>query len=76
MYAISNADLGIYLDAVKILKENAYPKVSYDIKPNGFAVDIIKTDYNMLSRIININDYELHFKNVRGYISSVELDLD
>jgi len=32
MYNISNADTAIYLDAKQILKENAYPKVSYTIK--------------------------------------------
>jgi len=28
-FAISNADVDIFLDAKRILKENAYPKVSY-----------------------------------------------
>jgi len=31
-YTLSNADTAIYLDALKVLKENAYPKVSYSLK--------------------------------------------
>ena len=29
-----------------------------------------------LNHIVGINDYELNFKNVKGYISNLTLDLD
>ena len=75
-YTISNADDAIYMDAISVEKENAYPKVSYTVELNIFDSDKIKTVYNKLGQIIHINDYELKFKNVQGYISRVEMDLD
>ena len=75
-YIISNADDAIYMDAISVEKENAYPKVSYTVELNIFDSDKIKTVYNKLGQIIHINDYELKFKNVQGYISRVEMDLD
>jgi len=52
------------------------PKVSYTIKPAIFNTSFMHTAYNKLNRIININDYELKFEGVQGYISSLELRLD
>lgn len=75
-YTISNADTSIYLDAIEVLKENAMPKVEYDVKPNVFATEYCETLYNKLGNIIRINDNELKFKNIRGYISGLTLDLD
>lgn len=75
-FKIGTMDNAIYLDAKEILKENAYPKVSYTIKPEIFDPTFIETAYNSLGRIVNINDYELKFENVQGYISSLSLDLD
>lgn len=75
-YTISNADTSIYLDAIEVLKENAMPKVEYDVKPNVFATKYCETLYNKLGNIIRINDNELKFKNIRGYISGLTLDLD
>ena len=75
-YVISNADISIYLDAIKVLKENAYPKVSYQIDVNLIDETIIKRAYDMLSHLVHINDNDLKFKNVHGYISKVTLDLD
>jgi hypothetical protein len=34
-YAISNANIAIYLDAIQVLKENSQPKVSYTVKINA-----------------------------------------
>jgi hypothetical protein len=34
-YTTSNANEAIYLDAVKVMKENAYPKVSYTVGLNA-----------------------------------------
>lgn len=75
-YTISNADTVIYLDAVKVLKENAYPKVSYSLKVLAANEDLIENAYNLLGRIANINDSDLKLRNVQGYISEVTLDLD
>ena len=75
-YTLSNADLSIYLDALQISKENAFPKVSYDIKPNVINSNFISTDYMALNRVVNINDIDLKFEDVKGYISKVEVHLE
>ena len=75
-YNISNADMNIYLDALKIMKENARPKVSYNVQLNLMNPQLIQTSYNLLNRIVHINDIELGFDNVQGYISSITLKLD
>ena len=75
-FNISNADINIYLDALKILKENSQPKVSYTIEPSVVDNEFLYSLYNRLCQICNINDTELHFKNVQGYISSLEIDCD
>lgn len=75
-YAISNADLDIYLDAKKILKENAYPKVSYEIEVSKWSPDLLKDLHSKLAQLVMINDTDLKLQNTFGYISSVTLDLD
>ena len=75
-YTISNASTSIYLDAVQVLKENAYPKVSYSLSPNIINKSILKKMYSFLNRIININDNELKLHDAFGYISEITLDLD
>lgn len=75
-FNLSNADTAIYLDAIQVLKENAYPKVSYTIDPSVVDEDFIYTLYNQLNRICNINDTDLKLENIQGYISELELDLD
>ena len=75
-YSLSTASTAIYLDAVQIAKENAYPKVSYTVDLTLYDPSIIYNIYNKLSRIVHINDVDLKFQNVQGYISEVELDLD
>ena len=75
-YILSNANTAIFLDALKVSKENAYPKVSYDIEVNILNHNLSRTLYRRLAQIIMINDVKLKFKNVYGYISSLELDLD
>lgn len=76
LFTISNADTAIYLDAVEVLKESSQPQVSYNLNVGLVQKDYIKTVYKMLNRIAHINDPELKFKNVQGYISKVVLDLD
>ena len=75
-YAISNSALLIYLDAIQVLKENAFPKVAYDITPSLVNKDFTKVAYKGLDKIAHINDYELKFEHVLGYISEMDLDLD
>ena len=75
-YTISNADTSIYLDAKKILKENAYPKVSYTIKLSTLNRKFMHNAYDRLCYIAHINDAELKFQNTMGYISQVDLNLD
>jgi len=61
---------------MKVAKENAYPKVEYDAKINNVNKEFIDNVYNTLGRIANINDAELKFRNVQGYISELDLSLD
>lgn len=75
-YILSNADNQIYLDALEISKENAYPKVEYTVAPNILNRDLSKTLYQKLATLVMINDVKLKLENVFGYISKVELDLD
>ena len=75
-YSISNADTSIYLDAIEVLKQNSQPKVSYEVKPNSYNLQYYNTLYNKLGNIVRINDEDLKFKNVRGYVSGLTLDLD
>ena len=75
-FTLSNAQTAIYLDAIQVLKENAYPKVSYKISPTLIHRDFHYTLYKTLNRIVNINDADLKFDNVQGYISELTLDLD
>jgi len=58
-YSLSNADTSIYLDALKIMKENAYPKVSYEVALCALDKRLIRTGYNKLNRIVHINDLDL-----------------
>lgn len=87
-YFISNLATGIYLDAKKVLQENSMPRVSYTISPTLFFnkqltinetynsnYNILET-YELLNHICNINDSDLKFQNVQGYVSKLELDLD
>lgn len=75
-YALSNADVDVYLDAKKILKENAFPKVSYEIEVSKWSPELLINLYNKLAQLVMINDTDLKFQNTFGYISSVKLDLD
>lgn len=75
-YSISNADTSIFLDAREVSQTNAWPQVSYDVAitllKNGLWEDL----YSLIGYIVNINDDELKFENVQGYISEISLKLD
>jgi len=75
-YIISVSAIAIYLDALEVLKENSYPKVSYEIDVISANKEFIYNTYKRLGQIAHINDYEFKFKNTLGYISEVDLDLD
>ena len=75
-YILSNASTAIYTDALKVSKENAYPKVSYTIDPNILSKSLLRNLHQKLNWLVMINDVQLKFKNVFGYISKMELDLD
>lgn len=75
-FTLSNAALEIYLDAIEVEKESAFPRVSYDLKVDLVREEFVTYLYNLLNRVANINDWELHFENVQGYISKVSLNLD
>ncbi len=75
-YVLSNADVSIYLDALKVMRENAYPKVSYDVELSVLNPEFVRTAYNRLNQIVHINDNDLQLEEVSGYISSVTLKLD
>ena len=75
-YAISNAAEAIYYDALKVSKENAFPKVSYEVALNMLYPDLIKRIYTLLRRVVYINDVDLLLEDVAGYISKITIDLD
>ena len=75
-YIISNAELNIYLDALEVLRTNAYPQASYTVKITVLNEKFIHIAYKYLSRLAHISDYELKLKDVLGYISELDLDLD
>lgn len=75
-YVLSNADVAIYLDAQEVSRENAYPKVSYEITPNILNAGLTHVLYQKLAQLVMITDIELKLQNTFGYISEVELDLD
>lgn len=75
-YTLSTAANAIYLDALQVSRENAYPKVSYTISPNLYGRDFMHIAYKYLGVLAHINDTDLKFENVMGYISDLELDLD
>ena len=76
LFTFSNADESIYRDAIGVLRESSVPKVEYEFSYNIFKQGCIKKVYDFLNRIVLINDYEINFNNIRGYISEVSLDLD
>ena len=75
-YNISNASTAIYLDALQVMKENSQPKVSYTVEPSAINDEFLYTLYKKLRYICNINDNDLKFENVQGYISELTLDCD
>jgi hypothetical protein len=75
-YFISNAATALYLDAKEVLKENHIPKVEYSVETNILDRPFVNTLYSRLAQIMMINDTELKFDNVFGYISGIELKLD
>ena len=75
-YTLSNANTIIYLDAIKVLKENSIPKASYEVSVNVLNEALIHNLYERLTQILMINDAELKFQDVFGYISQIELNLD
>lgn len=75
-YKLSNTGLAIYLDSIKVLKENSMPKVSYEVAPTVFKPEFMEELYRRIHQIVHINDYELKFEDVAGYISGVTLELD
>ena len=76
IYKISNAELSIYLDAKEIMKTNAFPQVTYEVQIMVLQNKYLQKLYAQLGRLVYINDYELKFENILGYISQVTLNLD
>lgn len=76
LYTLSNANTAIYLDALEVLKDSSQPQVSYTVDVAAVQKEYIQNIHRMLNRIVHINDYELKFENVQGYVSEVTLNLD
>ena len=75
-YAISNASLSLYLDALEVSKTNAFPQVSYDLEVSALNKDFIDVIYQHLNRVVSITDTDLKLDDVHGYISEIELNLE
>lgn len=76
VYTISNGCTAIYLDALKVSKENSVPKVSYSTTISVLGTEIARTLYKRLAQLVIINDTDLKLENTFGYISSLKLNLD
>lgn len=76
LYTLSNANVSIYLDAIEVMKDSSQPQVSYSVDVAVVQKDYILQVHRMLNRIVHINDSELKFENVQGYVSEVTLNLD
>ena len=74
--AISTASTSLYLDALKVAKENAFPKISYEADLSAVNKKVLSEDFNYLTRIIKIEDKDLHLREVYGYVSELNLDLN
>lgn len=75
-YTLSNAATCMYLDAQQVMQDSSKPRASYTVSLNIVNADYLKTLYRNLTQLVMINDVELKFNNVFGYISQLELDLD
>ena len=76
LFSLSNADSAIYNDALIISHESAYPQVSYEFNYDIFKNGCLKQPNKYLNHIVKVNDYELKFEGVRGYISGITAILD
>lgn len=75
-YALSNAALSLYLDALEVSRTNASPQVSYTLEVSAMNQEFIEVAYKNLNKIVSINDSDLKFEDVQGYISELDLNLD
>ena len=75
-FAISTAAISMYLDALEVMKTNCFPQVSYDIKLQSEQENLIRYTYDYLGSLCRIEDTQLKFHNVAGYISEIEMSLD
>ena len=75
-YVLSNAATSIYLDAQDVMIDSSKPRVSYTVKVNALNTQYLNAGYDDLARIVMINDSDLKFENVFGYISGLKLNLD
>lgn len=76
LYTLSNANTSVYLDALEVMKDSSQPQVSYSVDVATVQKEYIQKVSRMLNRIVHINDSELKFENVQGYVSQVTLNLD
>lgn len=74
--AISTANTSLYLDALKVAKENAFPKISYEADLSSVNKKVLSEDFNYLTRIVKIEDKDLRLREVYGYVSELNLDLN
>lgn len=75
-YNESTAADAMYLDALEVMKENSTPKVSYTLDAAVINKFFTKNIFDCIGQIAHINDSELKFENVYGYISEITLNLD
>ena len=75
-FAISTAAISMYLDALEVMKTNCFPQVSYGIKLQSEQENLIRYTYSYLGSLCRIEDTQLKFHNVMGYISEIKMSLD
>lgn len=72
VYKISRANEWLYLDALQVAKENAFPKVSYELSVGNIPEKINDVE---IGQLVYISDFTLGIHAANGYISDITYKL-
>ena len=72
IYKISRANEWLYLDALQVAKENAFPKVSYELSVGNIPEKINDVE---IGQLVYISDFTLGIHAANGYISDITYKL-
>ena len=74
-YRVSRANEQLYLDAIKVAKDNSIPIASYTIKKANLPREW-RDELLTIGQLVHINDYKMNMHRVKGYVSDYTLNLD